>query len=81
MVFAAACFAIRFKTRPNSSVAFGWNLLGAVLGGLLEFLAMDFGLRAMVLVALAAYAVAILLGEKSGAARATGVVDAERQPA
>ena len=81
VVFAAACFAIRFKTRPNSSVAFGWNLLGAVLGGLLEFLAMDFGLRAMVLVALAAYAVAILLGEKSGAARATGVAEAERQPA
>ena len=81
VVFAGACFAIRFRTRPNSSVAFGWNLLGAVLGGLLEFLAMDFGLRAMVLLALAAYGVAILLGERSGAGVPDGVADTEPQPA
>jgi hypothetical protein len=53
--FAAACFAERFKLRKDVDLAFGWNLLGAVAGGLIEFFGMLVGLKAMALVALVAY--------------------------
>jgi hypothetical protein len=41
--FASVCFALRFRVRPAADIAFGWNLLGAVAGGLLEFLSMSLG--------------------------------------
>ncbi len=59
--FASICFAIRFSTREATNLAFGWNLAGAVLGGLLEFMSMTVGIRAMTLVALIAYLIAFLL--------------------
>jgi len=55
ILFASSCFAARFRTRPAADLAFGWNLLGAVLGGLTEFFSMAIGLKALVLVALTAY--------------------------
>jgi len=53
--FAAICFAARFKIRENSGIAFGWNLLGAVLGGLFEFTSMLFGIKALTLFAILFY--------------------------
>jgi hypothetical protein len=53
--FASTLFAARFKARTRTDVALGWNLLGAVLGGLLEFGSMIVGIRALCLVALALY--------------------------
>ena len=61
--FASICFANVFRERVRPGLAFGWNILGAVCGGLLEFTSMIFGLRAMLLVALAAYLAALLLRE------------------
>jgi SAM-dependent methyltransferase len=61
ILFASICFALRFRTRTNANLAFGWNLAGAVAGGLLELLAMAIGLRALSLVALAAYLFAFLV--------------------
>lgn len=63
--FASICFAIRFKAREASNLAFGWNLAGAVFGGLLEFTSMAVGIRAMTLVALIAYLLAFLLERRS----------------
>lgn len=65
--FASTCFALRFKVRPMPDIAFGWNLLGAVAGGLLEFSSMAIGFRNLSLVALAAYLLAFLLGKRSEA--------------
>ncbi len=62
--FASVCFALRFATRKAVAVAFGWNLLGAVAGGLLEFFSMSVGLKALLLVAAAAYLVAFLQKER-----------------
>ena len=59
--FAAACFALLFKDREAADIAFGWNLLGAVAGGLLEYLSMAVGICALSLLALAAYLVAVLI--------------------
>jgi hypothetical protein len=63
--FAASAFAILFRDRQSSSTAFGWNLLGAVAGGLLEFASMAVGLKALLLVALAAYLGALLVRLRS----------------
>ncbi len=52
---SATCFAARFATRKHIEAAFGWNLLGAVFGGLTELLSMLVGLKALTLLALAAY--------------------------
>jgi hypothetical protein len=67
--FAALCFAALFKGRPDATVAFGWNLRGAVAGGLLELSAMALGFKALHLMALAAYLAAFLAWrrEKRGA--------------
>jgi len=63
--FAAACFAMRFRERRSAGLAFGWNLLGAVTGGLLEFLSMVIGLKALSLVAVIAYLGTVLIRERS----------------
>ncbi|HKR66564.1 MAG TPA: hypothetical protein VJZ00_22750 [Thermoanaerobaculia bacterium] len=53
--FASICFALQYRDEGDPGVAFGWNLLGAVAGGLIEFTSMVIGLRALALVALACY--------------------------
>lgn len=63
--FASACFAVLFKNRQAVGAAFGWNLLGAVAGGLLEFSSMMIGLKSMVLLALLAYLGAFLLAGRT----------------
>jgi len=59
--FASACFALLFRDRPAANTAFGWNLLGAVAGGLTEFASMITGIRALYLLVLAAYLGVVLL--------------------
>jgi len=60
VLFASLCFAVLFQERERAEAAFGWNMLGAVAGGLLEFSSMAIGLKAMTLLAIAAYLLAIL---------------------
>lgn len=55
VLFASLCFALRFRARASPDLAFGWNLLGAVVGGLTEMLSMAWGLKALLLVAGGAY--------------------------
>ncbi|MHB1193329.1 MAG: spermine/spermidine synthase domain-containing protein [Longimicrobiales bacterium] len=71
VLFASLCFAARFRVRPAADLAFGWNLLGAVLGGLAEFLSMALGFRALTGIALVAYLGAFLLAyrERQGSTR------------
>ncbi|MGH6692602.1 MAG: hypothetical protein ACREF4_18190, partial [Gammaproteobacteria bacterium] len=64
--FASACFASSFSRRASADRAFGWNLLGAVVGGLLEFVSMATSLRALLLIALAGYALAFAVRFRRG---------------
>ena len=64
--FASACFAISFSKRASADRAFGWNLLGAVVGGLLEFVSMATSLRTLLLIALAGYALAFAVRFRRG---------------
>ncbi len=55
-------FAQRFKDVSASTVAFGANLLGAMVGGVIEYAALLTGYRALLVVTAVLYGFAFLLG-------------------
>jgi len=57
--FASTCFALRFAECVRPRLAFGWDLLGAVAGGLGGFLSMAIDLKALLYIVLAAYLVGL----------------------
>lgn len=59
---AGLAFAARFAVRTDAAVAFGWNIVGAVVGGMIELSSMLFGLRALFLLAALLYLLALWLG-------------------
>lgn len=61
LVFFGLVFASRFAARKHTDIAFGWNILGAVFGGILETGSMLLGLRAVLIGAAMLYAIAFLL--------------------
>jgi hypothetical protein len=68
-------FAQRFRDVGEANVAFGANLLGAVLGGLLEYAALVTGYTALALLVALLYGAAFFAGRRyvghRGAAAAT----------
>ncbi len=63
-------FTQRFKATAHSTVAFGANLLGAMVGGLLEYGALVAGYRNLIFLVAVAYGLAFLTGRKHLAAAA-----------
>jgi Spermine/spermidine synthase domain len=57
-------FAQRFRNVGASNVAFGANLLGAVLGGVIEYAALVSGYAALALLVAFLYAAAFLIGRR-----------------
>ena len=55
-------FTQRFKDVGDSEVAFGANLLGAMVGGLLEYSALIVGYRALLIVTAVLYGLAFVFG-------------------
>ena len=51
-------FAVRFKGVGNSTTAFGANLLGAMVGGALEYLALILGFNALLGIVAVCYTLA-----------------------
>ena len=62
--FANLVFAERFRDVAEPTTAFGANLLGAMLGGALEYTSLVVGYRNLLLVATAMYALAFLTGRR-----------------
>jgi hypothetical protein len=62
-------FADRFRDVGSSTVAFGTNLLGAIVGGALEYGALVVGYRALLIVVAALYALALVAGRSHLAGR------------
>lgn len=56
--FAAVIFAIVFRRTKYAGIALGSNLIGAVIGGFLEYSSMLWGLSALYIVALGWYLIA-----------------------
>jgi SAM-dependent methyltransferase len=61
-------FTQRFKDTAHSTVAFGANLIGAMVGGLLEYAALVTGYRNLLVLVAAAYGLAFLTGRRHLAA-------------
>lgn len=57
-------FTQRFKATSSSMVAFGANLIGSMVGGLLEYGALLLGYRNLLVIVALAYGAALLLGRK-----------------
>ncbi len=52
-------FSVLFRDRADAELYFGWNLLGATAGGVLEYLSLATGYQALGAVVIALYAVAL----------------------
>jgi len=74
-------FAQRFRDVEASNIAFGANLLGAMVGGVLEYLALISGYQALIIVVAALYGLAFLTGRVHLRAFASVRVPAEAEPA
>jgi hypothetical protein len=57
-------FAQRFRDVGSSTVAFGANLLGAMLGGILEYAAIATGYRALLMLVAGLYGLAFIAGRR-----------------
>jgi SAM-dependent methyltransferase len=64
--FANVVFAERFRRVGSSTIAFGTNLLGAMVGGVLEYSALVVGYRSLLVLAAALYLLAFAFGRRSG---------------
>jgi hypothetical protein len=65
-IFAAnIIFAKRFAATSNAPLALGTNLLGAIVGGCLEYLSLAFGYRTLLIIAGGLYIAAYLLTSRS----------------
>jgi hypothetical protein len=67
---ANLAFAKRFSTTENAPEAFGVNVLGAMVGGCIEYVALLIGFRSLLLVAGLLYLAAFMLLPRRGARRA-----------
>jgi hypothetical protein len=62
-------FAQRFKSVSSSTTAFGASLLGAILGGVLEYLSLITGFRFLLVVVAVLYGLAFAFGRRHLAVR------------
>jgi SAM-dependent methyltransferase len=69
--FANLVFSTRFKEAATSTVAFGVNLLGAMVGGVLEYASLAVGYRSLVVIAALLYGGAFLTLSSRRAAPST----------
>lgn len=61
-------FAARFREVGSSTIAFGTNLLGAMVGGVLEYSSLIIGYRSLLVVIALLYGLAFLLAQKRAVA-------------
>lgn len=59
--FANVIFSITFRDRPVAEHLFGWNLIGAALGGVLEYSSMALGYNALAVIVAVCYTFVFLL--------------------
>ena len=72
-------FANRFKDVGSSTIAFGTNLLGAIVGGVLEYGALVVGYRSLLVGVAALYALALITGRAHLGRRADAGTDPLRE--
>jgi hypothetical protein len=70
ILFAATIFAMLFSNRANPTRALAYNLVGAIVGGVLEYSSMLTGVKALYLIAAAAYLAALWFTYRDASATA-----------
>jgi hypothetical protein len=70
-------FASRFRDTADPTTAFGANLLGAMLGGVLEYMALITGYRGLLVIAALLYALAWVFGARKLGGETTVIPEAE----
>lgn len=55
LFFASMIFALVFKTRKQAALALGYNVIGAVFGGVMEYSSMAFGTKSLYLLSILMY--------------------------
>ncbi len=78
ILFAGVIFAVSFARVPQPDRSFGYNIAGAMLGGLAEYTSMLLGFQYLVLVALGFYALSACW--PTGAAQSGGISKPDEQP-
>jgi len=68
LLFAGIVFARSFSTKANTAVAFGSNLIGAVIGGAAEATSLAWGIRSLTILALVFYVASWLVLRREQAA-------------
>lgn len=61
LFFAGMIFASLFKSRTQPVLSLGFNLIGSILGGLMEYSAMVYGTKALYLFSAAMYLLAFMM--------------------
>lgn len=76
--FANLIFSLVFRDQPVAEHLFGWNLLGATLGGMVEYSSLAVGYNNLALIVAACYTVAfaLLLRARAEAGRSASRADA-----
>ena len=59
--FANLIFSVSFRQQRLAERLFGWNLIGATLGGILEYSSMLLGYQSLTIVVAVCYAIAFTL--------------------
>jgi hypothetical protein len=75
--FANLVFAERFRRVGSSTIAFGTNLLGAMVGGVLEYSALVVGYRSLLVLAAVLYLLAFAFGRRSQETARSGPREAQ----
>jgi hypothetical protein len=68
--FGNLIFSVSFRHRKTAESLFGWNLLGATIGGMLEYTSMVFGYRSLAAIVAICYTLVLVflsLASKSAA--------------
>jgi len=68
-LFPGVCFSRLFGQQSETGYALGINLVGAMTGGLIEYLSMVIGMKAVWLVIIAVYVTVLLATVLKGARR------------
>ena len=68
VLFSGFIFSSELKTAPSIAIAFSSNLLGAILGGFLEYNSMYFGFKSLYVLGIVIYLLAFYFSIRKKAA-------------
>jgi hypothetical protein len=75
LLFSGAAFSAELLRRGHASTLLSWNLMGAMVGGLLEYNSLFLGVSRLGILALVLYAAAFVFRRRDGLPVAKALLD------